>query len=232
MNIYGLEKLSLVDYDGYVACTVFTGACNFRCPFCHNASLVVDYANIPPFPMDEFFDYVKKRKGVIEGVCVTGGEPTINSDLPSFIKDIKNLGVKVKLDTNGTNPDMVKLLWQEKLVDYFAMDIKNDKEHYGKIIDIENFDTSKVEKTVDFFLSNDVDFEFRTTLINEFHKEENIEKIGKWIFGTKKYFMQKFKNGENCLTQNLTEVPTQKAQEYLKIISKFVPNAKLRGYDL
>ncbi|MCQ2387437.1 MAG: anaerobic ribonucleoside-triphosphate reductase activating protein [Clostridia bacterium] len=233
MKIHGLEKLSLVDYDGYVASTVFSGNCNFRCPFCHNALLVTDYDTLPTFDEEEIFSYLKKRKGVIEGVCVSGGEPTLNADLPDFIEKIKNIGLKVKLDTNGTNPKMIKTLFENGLVDYFAMDIKNDLENYAPIIGLKQFDTKAVKESIDFFLTGNADYEFRTTLINEFHKEENIINISKDIKGANKYIMQKFKSGDNCLApQGLTEVPLETAKKFADIMAKTVKNVKLRGYDL
>ena len=231
MKIYGLEKLSLVDYDGCVAATVFTGACNFRCPFCHNGALVTDFSTLPEYPMDEFFSYITKRKGILDGVCITGGEPTLHKDLPDFIEKIKKIGYKVKLDTNGTNPEMVKSLSENGLVDYFAMDIKSDKAGYGKAIGIDGFPLKNVEKTVDFFLSGATEYEFRTTLISEYHGKTVIENIGKWIKGAKAYFMQKFKKGDNCLDAgDLSEVPEKTAKEFLSIITPFVQKASLRGY--
>jgi len=233
MKIYGLEKLSLVDYDGYVSATVFTGACNFRCPFCHNGALVTDFSALPEYPMEEFFSYITKRKGILEGICITGGEPTLHKDLPLFIEKIKKIGYKVKLDTNGTDPEMVKSLSKSGLVDYFAMDIKSDKTGYAKAIGIENFSLKKVEETVDFFLSGRVNYEFRTTLIHEFHGDDEIENIGKWIKGAKAYFMQKFKKGDNCLDAGgLSEVPTEKAKEFLSVMQNYVEKVALRGYDL
>lgn len=232
MELFGLEKLSLVDFDGFVSATVFTGNCNFRCEFCHNATLVVDYNNLETISENEVLDYLKKRKGILEGLCVTGGEPTLQKDLPNFIEKVKKIGYSVKVDTNGTNPEMVKTLWENGLADYFAVDIKNNKDDYAKIIGFDTFDTKCIQKTIDYFFNNNVNYEFRTTLIEEYHKEENIIKIGEWIKGANKYFMQKFKNGENCLTHNLSEVPTETAKKYLEIIRKYIPNSGLRGYDL
>ena len=232
MKIYGLEKLSLVDYDGKVSATIFTAGCNFRCGFCHNSSLVIDYDNISPLSDEEVFDYLLKRFGILEGVCITGGEPTLQQDLPFFCEKLKKIGYSVKVDTNGTNPDMVKSLVENGLADYFAMDIKNNKEDYANIIGFNKFDTVKIEKTVDFFLSNKVDYEFRTTLINEFHKEENIEKIAKWIKGANKYFLQKFKDSENCIQSHLSPVDNLTVLKFLDILKKYIPNTYLRGYDL
>ncbi|MBQ6727958.1 MAG: anaerobic ribonucleoside-triphosphate reductase activating protein [Clostridia bacterium] len=231
MDIFGLEKLSLVDYDGFVAATVFTAKCNFRCGFCHNSALVLDYNAIPPIRESEVLDYLKKRKGILEGLCITGGEPTLNPDLPEFIKKVKDIGYSVKVDTNGTNPEMVKLLVKEGLADYFAMDIKNDRANYAEIIGFKTFDTQKIEKTVEFFLSGKVKYEFRTTLIAEYHKAENMKRIAEWIKGADKYFMQKFKSGENCISQDLSPVPTETAKAFAEIIRPFVKRVDLRGYD-
>ena len=230
MNIYGMEKLSLVDYDGFVAATVFTGGCNFRCPFCHNAALVLGYNSLPAMAESEVLTYLNKRKGILEGLCITGGEPTLNPDLPEFIKKVKDIGYSVKVDTNGTNPDMVKMLVAEKLADYFAIDIKNDRENYADIIGFKTFDTSKIEKTVEFLLSGKVKYEFRTTLIAEYHKAENIKAIGEWIKGADKYFMQKFKSGDNCISQNLSPVPIETAKEFAEIMRPSVKSVSLRGY--
>ncbi len=230
MEIFGLEKLSLVDFDGCVASTIFTGACNFRCGFCHNALLVLDSKNLPIIKEETVLEYLHQKKKILDGVCITGGEPTLQKDLPNFLEKVRETGLKIKLDTNGTNPNLVKTLVENGLVDYFAIDIKNDKENYAFIIGFDKYDTIKVEKTVDYLISNDLDYEFRTTLINEFHKEDNIKRIGEWIKGAKKYFMQKFKSGENCISGGLTEVKEETAKEFLEVVSPFVQSAKLRGY--
>ncbi len=230
MEILGLEKMSIVDYDGKVSATIFTGGCNFRCPFCHNSALVLDYKKIETIPEQELLSFLEKRKNLLDGVCITGGEPTLHKDLPFLCEKIKKLGYAVKLDTNGTNPNMVKELNESGLIDYFAMDIKNNKQDYAGIIGLESFDTSKVEETASYFLSGKADYEFRTTLINEFHKEENIVKIGEWIKGANKYFLQKFKSGDNCISQNLTPVNDETALRYRNILCKVVPKTFLRGY--
>lgn len=230
MLICGLEKMSLVDFDGLVAATVFTGGCNFKCGFCHNSALVLDSTSLPTISEEEIIDYLKKRTGIIDGVCVSGGEPTLQKDLPEFLEKLKKLKLKVKLDTNGTNPDLIKDLYSSGLVDYFAMDIKNDKENYAKIIGFDKFDTAKVEKSVEFFLSNNADYEFRTTLINEYHKLENVINIGEWIKGANKYFLQKFRAGENCIAQNLTDVSLDLAQSFVQTLNAYVKKVSLRGY--
>ncbi len=230
MEIFGLEKLSLVDFDGCVASTIFTGACNFRCGFCHNALLVLESKSLPIISEKEVLEYLHSKKKILDGVCITGGEPTLQKDLPEFLTKVRETNLKIKLDTNGTNPALVKSLVENGLVDYFAIDIKNDKENYASIIGFDKYDTKNVEKTVEYLISNNLDYEFRTTLINEYHSAENIKKIGEWIKGANKYFMQKFKAGENCISGGLSEVKEEKAKEFLDIISPFVKQAKLRGY--
>ena len=232
MKISGLEKMSLVDFDGYVSATVFTAGCNFKCGFCHNSPLVLDVKNLPSIPEEDVLSYLKKRVGILDGVCVSGGEPTLNKDLPFFIEKIKALGYKVKLDTNGTNPEMIKSLFDSGLCDYFAMDIKNNLQNYAKIIGFNEYDTKNVEKSVDYFLSGNTPYEFRTTLINEYHKKENIALIGKWIKGADKYFLQKFKNSESCIQSHLSAVDEINVLEFLDILKKDIPNTYLRGYDL
>ena len=230
MELFGIEKLSLVDFDGKVASTVFTATCNFRCPFCHNSPLVNDVKNLTPISQEEILDYFSKRKGVLDGVCITGGEPTLQKDLPDFCAKIKALNLAVKVDTNGTNPDMVKLLFDQGLVDYFAMDIKNSKENYASIIGFNSYDTKNVEKTVDFLISSGADYEFRTTLVNEFHTKTDMENIGRWIKGAKNYALQKFKDTGSCIKSGLSAIDDETAKEFLDIVKKYVPNAKLRGY--
>ncbi len=230
MEIYGIEKLSLVDYDGKIATTLFTGSCNFRCGFCHNSALVTGVSNLQPNDLDEVFDYLKKRTSLLEGVCITGGEPTLQKDLPEFCARIKELGYSVKIDTNGTNPEMIKTLNENCLADYFAMDIKNDLDNYSEIIGVKNFDTKNVEKSVEYFLSGKANYEFRTTLIKEYHSEENVRKIGEWIKGANKYLLQKFKPGENCISNNLSGIDEETANSYLEILKKYVNQVGLRGY--
>ena len=232
MRIYGMEKLSLVDYDGKVACTLFTGSCNFRCGFCHNSPLVLDYKFLPEIDESEVFAYLNKRKGILEGVCISGGEPTLEKDLALFIEKIKSIGYAVKLDTNGTSPQTIKMLFENGLIDYVAMDIKNNKEDYAKIIGFDKFDTKKVEQSVEFLLNNSYTYEFRTTLIKEFHSKENIALIGEWIKGADKYFLQKFKDSESCIQSHLSPVDDKLVLEFKDILQKNIKNVFLRGYDL
>ena len=224
--------MSMVDYDGKVSATVFTGSCNFRCEFCHNSPLVLDYRSLPTIPEKEVLEYLEKRKNLLDGVCVSGGEPTLDKDLTSFIEKVKKLGYAVKLDTNGTNPELVKILNENGLVDYFAMDIKNDIDNYAKIIGFDSYDTKRVEKSVDFFLNGKANYEFRTTLIKEFHSKDNVIKIGTWIKGANKYFLQKFKDSGSCIQSHLSPVENQLALEFKDILKENIKNVALRGYDL
>lgn len=230
MLISGLEKMSLVDYDGFVSATIFTGGCNFRCGFCHNSPLVLGYKSLPIIDENQVLDYLKKRKGLLDGVCISGGEPTLQKDLPAFIEKIKALGYSVKLDTNGTSPDLVKSLWENGLVDYFATDIKSDKIGYSNIIGIDGYDLSKVEKTVDYFLNNGVNYELRTTLIKEYHDNQVMKNIGEWIKGANKYFLQKYIDNENCIRSGYSEVSKEQAEEFKALLSPLIPNTYLRGY--
>ena len=189
MQIYGLQKLTLLDFPQKTACTIFTGGCNFRCPFCHNGDLVL--GDLPEhINDDELFSFLKKRSGVLDGVCITGGEPLLNPDIDSFIKKIRDLGYLVKLDTNGSNPEYLKKLVEQGLVDYVAMDIKNSKEAYPKTVGIDTFDVSPVCESVEFLKKSKTDYEFRTTIVREFHTEDDIMKIGEWLKDSKKYFLQ------------------------------------------
>lgn len=230
MNIYGLEKLSLIDYDGQMACTVFTGGCNFKCPFCHNSGLVTNLSEQLKIDNDYIFDYLKKRKGLLTGVCVSGGEPTLQPDLNDFILKVKELGYLVKLDTNGTNYLLLKSLIDNNFIDYVAMDIKNSKDNYLKIIGIDNFDLSQVEKSVNLLLENKISYEFRTTLVKEFHTKNEIKDIASWIKGAKKYCLQKFVNDDNCIDHDLTAVPLNDAEEFKNYLQNYIDCVQLRGY--
>ncbi|MBR2056539.1 MAG: anaerobic ribonucleoside-triphosphate reductase activating protein [Clostridia bacterium] len=227
MKICGFEKFSMVDWDGKVVCTVFCAGCNFRCPFCHNRSLALSSA--PGIPESEVFDYLEKRKGLIDGVCVSGGEPTLSHDLKDFIAKIKALGYKVKLDTNGTNPEVVKDLLDNGLVDYVAMDVKDSPEKYPLITKTKNLDLNKVLETMSILKSSGVDFEFRTTLIKEFHTEEDMKRIALLVKGAKRYFLQKYVDNDNCIEHGFTAVDRDTAEKWLSLFDG-VDKASLRGY--
>ncbi len=230
MKIYGIEKVSFVDYDGYTSCILFTGACNFCCPFCQNGALVV--GELPePISEKEIEDYLEKRKNVLDAVVISGGEPTIHKDLPDYIRYLKQkFNYKIKLDTNGSNPKMLKELVENKLIDYVAMDVKNSLDDYDITIGIENYDTSKVKESIDYLLEGHVDYEFRTTLIYEAHSEKNIKEIAKLIKGAKRYYLQKFDDKGGNIAEGLTQIPRKTAEEFLEIIKPNVGSVELRGY--
>ena len=231
MNIQGLQKLTLLDFPGHVACTVFLGSCNFRCPFCHNALLVTrESENCGGMTEDEFFTFLKKRKGILDGVCVTGGEPLLTEEVIDFIRKIKDIGYKVKLDTNGSFPERLKEIVCAGLVDYVAMDIKNALDKYALTVGICGYKTNRICESIDFLKNGDLPFEFRTTIVEEFHTIEDFEKIGKMIEGCDRYFFQKFIDSGNLIENGLSEISKDKATEMLECVRKYVPNAELRGY--
>ncbi len=228
MKLGGLEKFSGVDFDGKLACTVFTVGCNFRCPFCHNSPLVIE--NDSYLEETEFFDFLTERKDRLNGVCISGGEPTLQNDLPYFAEKIKKIGYAVKLDTNGTNPKVLKDLIDNNLIDYVAMDIKNNLNAYGEIIGLKNYDISSVKQSIDILMQDKIDYEFRTTLVREFHTLENVIELGEDIKGAKKLYLQKFKSSDTCLEKNLTEVKKADAELYRDILKENVLQVNLRGY--
>ena len=231
MIIHGLNKLTLLDYPGLTACTLFTGGCNFRCPFCHNASLVENPMGQPVIPEDEIFAYLKKRQGILEGVCITGGEPTLNPDLIDFMKKVKSLSYKVKLDTNGTNPDMLIRAVEEGAVDYVAMDIKNSPENYGMSVGIKNYDTAKIKRSVKYLLEDHIDYEFRTTVVREFNDKNSFYGVADLISGAKKYYLQAFKDSGDLIDETLHGLTREEMEEILPIFDGKVDKIEIRGID-
>lgn len=232
MDFSGWEKLSLVDFDDHIATTLFTSGCNFRCPFCHNSPLVLSAKEQPTIPFEEILAYLKKRQGVLDGVCISGGEPTLMDDLEDKIRRIRELGYSIKLDSNGSNPGLLKHLVEEGLIDYVAMDIKNSKRRYAETIGFEKYDLSKIEESVAYLLQGHVPYEFRTTLIDEYHDEKDVKEIGEWIKGADKYFLQHYVDSPNCIKQGLHEVSLEQAKRFLEIIKPNVKEVSLRGYPL
>ena len=203
MRISGFQKMTLLDFPGRVACTVFTFGCNLRCPFCHNASLVVGGGEAE-FSKEEILAYLKKRTGLLDGVCITGGEPLLQSDIADFIKEIKALGYAVKLDTNGCYPEKLKELVLGGLVDYVAMDVKNCFSKYGQTVGIKDFDVSPIKESAAFLISSGIDFEFRTTIVAELHTVEDIKALAADIKGAKRYFLQNFVDSGDIIGQGLS----------------------------
>ena len=231
MIINGLQKLTLLDYPGHTACTVFLGCCNMRCQFCHNAILVLDPGNQPTVSEDEFFKFLDKRHGLLDGVAITGGEPTMRPDLPEFIRKIKDKGFDVKLDTNGCYPEVLEKLLDEKLVDYVAMDIKSSPAGYAKAVGVPDFDLAPVEKSVQLLMNGEVDFEFRTTVVKELHTAEDIVSIAKWIEGAPKYFLQLFKDNGALMTSGLNPWDEETMHSLLKAAEPYIKHVGLRGMD-
>ena len=199
MKLAGMQKLTLLDFPGKMACIIFTAGCNFKCPFCHNASLV-NAGNADSIDEDEVLDFLQKRKGMLEGVVITGGEPLLHSDIDLFLGKIKDLGYAVKLDTNGTNPALLKKLVKEKLVDYVAVDIKNSPEKYKTAVGNINLNIDDVSETKEFLLKGTVDYEFRTTLVKGIHCKEDMLPLVQWIKGAKNYYIQQYKHSNEVLS--------------------------------
>lgn len=199
MQIHGFNKTTLLDYPEHIAATVFTGGCNFRCPFCHNGELVLDPAGQSVISEEEVLSYLKKRQGILQGVCVTGGEPTLQKDLKEFLRKIKEFGYPVKLDTNGYMPGVLWGLLQEHLIDYVAMDIKASRENYATAAGLRHMDLSRIEESIAILKSSDIPYEFRTTVVKGIHTVEEFESIGRWIAGCPAYYLQSYEENENCL---------------------------------
>lgn len=230
-KIYGLEKMSLVDYDGHLCATIFLAGCNFRCPFCHNSSLVVDTDNLQAYSDEEIFSYLESRKKMLDAVCITGGEPTLTTNLEEIIDKIKSLGYLVKLDSNGTRPEILKHLIETKKVDYIAMDVKSSYAEYKKVAGITNNKLiDKVLESIELLKNSNIEYEFRCTLVKELHDKEDIEGIGDLVKGAKRFYFQKFTDHGYCIEDGFSEVDEATANEYLDIIKKYVDNASLRGY--
>ena len=216
VKIGGFQKLTLLDYPGKVACLVFTKGCNLRCPFCHNASLVTHTQDAGDVTQEEILSYLQKRKGLLDGVCITGGEPLMQKGIEEFIAKVKELGYSVKLDTNGTFPDKLRELLDKKLVDYVAMDIKNCKEKYPATTGIQGFGLESVEKSLAVLKESGVEYELRTTVTDELHTPEDIGKIALWIKDTQKYFIQNFKDSGDIILGGLNPVSDEKLEEMLE----------------
>ncbi|MBQ7429187.1 MAG: anaerobic ribonucleoside-triphosphate reductase activating protein [Butyrivibrio sp.] len=228
MNIHGLQKMTLLDYPGIVAATVFLGGCDYRCPYCHNFELVDGTAS-PIMSDQELFLFLEKRKNLLDGVVITGGEPCLRPDLPQLVKAIKDMGYKVKLDTNGNHPDVLRQLLEAGLVDYVAMDIKNSLPKYGMTIGVPGFDTKGVQESAAILLDGSTDYEFRTTVVHEFHELNDFELIGQWIEGAKAYYLQQYTVRDTVPDKSLTSPTEEDMRFYLDVVKKYVPNAVVRG---
>lgn len=227
MHIRGLIKTTLLDYPGKVACTIFTGGCNMRCPFCHNAELIVSEG--AEIKKEEVLQFLRKRQGVLDGVCISGGEPLLQADIEEFLKEIKVLGYLVKLDTNGSFPNKLKDLVKMGLVDYVAMDIKNAPSKYLDTAGNDKLDLSSIKESVEFLLSGTVPYEFRTTIVRELHTAQEMQEIGSWIQGATDYYLQQYVDSERVLKPGFHSYNKCEMQMLAEVLKPFVPNTHVRG---
>ena len=231
MKIGGLMKMTLLDYPGYVACTVFLEGCNFRCPFCHNADMA-EAKSPDRMTEEEFFGFLKKRQGILDGVCVSGGEPMMSEGIFDFLKKIKAMGYRVKIDTNGSFPERLKLAVQCGLCDYVAMDIKNAPGKYGQTSGNGQITFDSVRESIEFLKKSDLPHEFRTTVVKDFHTKTDIAQIAKIIGADEKYFIQPFRDGETVLQPGLCEFDAEELKILLAAAREYAPKTCVRGVDL
>lgn len=230
MKIAGLQKTSLIDYPGKIAAVMFTNGCNFRCGFCHNADLVNPNAKVKIITQKEILDFLKKRQNVLEGVVITGGEPTLQPGLIDFIKNIKKLGYAIKLDTNGTDPDLLTKLITNKLISYIAMDIKGPLDKYH-IITGSKINLEKIKKSVEIIKNSGIDYEFRTTVVPAQLDKDDFAKMGKWLKGARRYFLQQFRN-KKTLDRKFSKISPytdEELKKFAKIMKKYAKKVEIRG---
>lgn len=228
MVISGMKKLTLVDYPGQVACIIFTQGCNFRCPFCHNSSLVKSMNSLNELNEEVIFDYLDKRKGLIDGICISGGEPLLQKDIDLFITKIKNRGFKVKLDTNGSKPDVLKRLLDKNLLDYVAMDVKNTFLKYNNTID-KDIDISCIKESIGVLKRSSIDFEFRTTIVKELHDIKDIEMILEYLGSDVKYYIQNYRDCDTVLKKGLSGFSDEELLEIKEKLERKYPKLVIRG---
>lgn len=230
MDVSGLQKLTLLDYPGRVACTIFTGGCDLRCPFCHNASLALPERERDVIGHDELLAFLRKRVGILDGVAVTGGEPLLHAGIEELLAEIKALGYAIKLDTNGTFPARLRSIVEAGLADRVAMDIKAAPENYARVTGVPGLDLAPVRESVDYLMHCGVDYEFRTTAVKGLHVPEDFEGIGRWIAGAKEYYIQCFKDsGDLIAAQGLSDFSEEEMRSLADIVRPFVPAVQLRG---
>ena len=230
LNIQGLMKTTLLDFPGCVAATVFMGGCNMRCPFCHNMDIVTSTAP-GPYTEKDVLDFLSTRKGILDGVCITGGEPTLYDELPSFIGKIKDMGFAVKLDTNGTNPQMLELLIRDGLVDYVAMDIKSSLSCYEDACNVPGIKLAPIKESIDILKKGKCEYEFRTTATDRFMNDDTVRDIGALLDGAKRYYLQGYVESEYVPDKTLSSVPKEKLLQFRQELSSHIEQVELRGID-
>ena len=228
MDIQGLQKMTLLDWPGKVACTVFLGGCDFRCPFCHNSELL---SGPMPILMDQegLLEFLRKRQGLLDGVCVTGGEPLLRPGLPGLLDGIKNLGFPVKLDTNGNHPDRLVRLWEQGLVDYVAMDVKNSPERYPETVGVPGLDLTPVRDSVAWLLEGHVEYEFRTSAVRQLHDAASFQAIGRWLQGARRYYIHNFVDRDTVLRAGLSGFEKAELEAFASLVRPFVERVEVRG---
>ena len=229
--VLGLQKLTLLDYPGQTACTLFTGGCNFRCPYCQNRSLVLSPEEVEPYSWEEVMRFLQKRKGLLDGVCITGGEPLLHPQIDSAIKDIRSLGYRVKLDTNGCDPARLAEILNQGLVDYVAMDVKNAPARYAETVGIPGFNPAPVEESIRLLRKSTVDYEFRTTLVRELHRPEDLDAIAAWLAGAPRYYLQNFVDSGNLIGRGYHGFTAEQLQGFAERVRPFFGAVELRGID-
>lgn len=230
MNISGLSKTTLLDYPQHLAATIFSANCNMRCPFCHNGNLVLNRDTLELINSQEIYDFLKNRQNILEGVCISGGEPTINKDLLDFMSRIKSYDLKIKLDTNGLKPEVIESAITHNLVDYIAMDIKNSQDKYAITCGLDKIDLQKIDQSIQLIMHSNIDYEFRTTVIRELHVKEDFNQIGQWLSGAKQYYLQQYRANNHQLTTNkYTNYTKSELTEFSEILAQYLEFVGIRG---
>ena len=228
MDIQGLQKMTLLDWPGKVACTVFLGGCDFRCPFCHNAELLE--GDLPAaLTQGELLDFLRRRRGLLDGVCVTGGEPLLRADLAGLLEEVKALGYPVKVDTNGSHPARMVELWERGLVDYVAMDVKNSPDRYPETAGVPGLDLGPIRESIAWQLEGHVDYEFRTTAVRQFHDGDSFRAIGGWIRGAARYYIQNFTDRDTVAFAGLSGFDKEELGGFAELVAPYVEHVELRG---
>lgn len=231
MKICGLNKTTLLDYPGKVAATVFLGGCNYRCPFCHNSSLLCPNNETPALSQEEVLTFLEKRRRILDGVCITGGEPTLSAQLPDFLRQIHSLGLSIKLDSNGTHPEVIKALAESGLIDAVAMDIKASPENYPASAGVSEPLLDKIEESVRFLMSGSLPYEFRTTVVKQLHTEQDFISIGKWLAKARAYYLQAYKESPEVLKPGFSSYTRHELERFRDILRKTIPIVEIRGID-
>ena len=230
MHIHGLQKLSMVDYPGKIAATVFTGGCNLRCPFCHNALLVTELSQSPRIATEEVLAFLRSRRNLLDAVVLSGGEPLLQPPAADFLAQVKAMGFLVKLDTNGCYPTALREILDRELVDYVAMDIKNTPEKYPMTVGLPEFDMNPIHESIQLLKTSGVDYEFRTTVVRQFHTPEDIRAIGAWISGAKRYFLQNFEDSGNLIGSGMSGFTEAEIHVLAAEAAPYIPYVGVRGY--